>query len=388
MDELANKLLSKLLEAADKHHAGARSREASLTMSSLKDYRGLNHKSRLLCEESLLAAQSIRCIKVIRDKHNPDDGLIEKIELIDIDKLANFLGKTTLSSKVKSAFEILEHHCEEFPVLRDVLTKWESSNKIRGCGPDTAKDWLDTIKAIQEAKKRLLNDSTSLPIREFSAKLFRDSKRVEHLTVYADVLLADSISIKPRDQNEVWQEVGLFREEQPVLLSGNVIIKRTKVSSYLDEPYSGFKADSILSIVSDVKMLLTIENLTTFHSEAKKRTGDDVLLIYTGGMPSPSWRRMYLRLLNSIEKYIDVYHWGDIDEGGFRIASLISKDAFSCGHAIKPHNMSPLTIPSDQMVKAQESTIIKMKHFCKEAGWHELAIEVEKAGITAEQESI
>jgi len=388
MDELANKLLSKLLEAADRHHAGARAREASLTMGNLKDYRGLNHKARLLCEESLLAAQSIRCIKVIRDKHNPDDGLIEKVELIDIEKLAKFLGKTTLSYKVKSAFEILEHHCVEFPVLLDVLTKWESSNKIRGCGPDTAKDWLDTIKAIQEAKKRLLNDSTSLPIREFSAKLFRDSKRVEHLTVYADVLLADSISIKPRDQNEVWQEVGLFREEQPVLLSGNVIIKRTKVSSCLDEPYTGFKADSVLSIVSDVKMLLTIENLTTFHSEAKKRTADDVLLIYTGGMPSPSWRRMYLRLLNSIEKSIDVYHWGDIDEGGFRIASLISKDALSCGHAIKPHNMSPLTIPPNQMVKTHESTIIKMKHFCQEAGWHELAIEVEKAGITAEQESI
>lgn len=388
MDELAHKLLSKLLDSADKHSAGARLRAPALSLSNLKSYRGLSHKVRLICEDSLLAAQSFGCITVIRDKHNSETGLVEKVVLADIEKLAEFLGKKTLSSKVQDAVKNLELYDDEFPIIKEVLLKWKSAGKVRGLGPETVQDWLDTIKVIKSARSRLANDTSLEPIREFSTLIFKKSKRIEQLTTYADILLADSIQFKPRDQSEVWQEIGLYREERPVLLSGNVVIHRTKVTSLLDEPYVGFKADSVLSIESPIEMIISIENLTTFHSEAKRRTKNSVLLLYTGGMPTPAWRQMYIRLLKSISEATPVFHWGDIDEGGFRISSLLSRDALTAGHVIKPFKMNPSLIPIDKRVDAQDSTINKMIYYCNLSGWGDLAHEIKKTRITIEQEAL
>lgn len=388
MDELAHKLLSKLLDSADKHSAGVRVRAPALSLSNLKSYRELGHKLRLICEDSLLAAQSFGCITVIRDKHNSEAGLVEKVVLADIEKLAEFLGKKTLTSKVQDAVKSLELYVDEFPIIKEVLSKWKSASKVRGLGPETVEDWLDAIKVINCARYRLANDTSLEPIREFSTTIFKKSKRIEQLTTYADILLADSIQSKSREQSEVWQEIGLYREERPVLLSGNIVIHRTKVTSLLDEPYVGFKADSVLSIDSPIEMIISIENLTTFHSEAKRRSSDNVLLLYTGGMPTPAWRRMYIRLLKSIALTVPVFHWGDIDEGGFRISYLLSKDALTAGHVVKPFKMNPSSIPIDKRVDAQDCTVNKMIYYCKLAGWNDLVYEIEKTRITIEQESL
>src|SRR5690606_39518586 len=44
-------------------------------------------------------------------------------------------------------------------------------------------------------------------------------------------------------------------------------------------------------------ILLSIENLASFHEAAALRGDAPVLLLYTGGMPSPTWRAAYARLL-------------------------------------------------------------------------------------------
>jgi len=45
---------------------------------------------------------------------------------------------------------------------------------------------------------------------------------------------------------------------------------------------------------------------------------------------------MYQRLLSSIVAGTPVHHWGDVDEGGFRIASVLAKASTTVGHAFMP----------------------------------------------------
>lgn len=188
------------------------------------------------------------------------------------------------------------------------MQRWSQVRKVRALAPDSVQDWTDAVSVIETAKKAP-TDSISIPIREASYRLFKDSKRIERLAGPIDVLLCGSVEAAPREPTAIWEELGLFREEHPVLLAGKVIIARERVSAVLDTPYSGLPAASVLGLETRPSQIMTIENLTTFHNEAKRRCDDNALLIYTAVMPSPNWRSMYARLLKSVPHTTSVLHW-------------------------------------------------------------------------------
>ncbi|MBC7379974.1 MAG: DUF2399 domain-containing protein [Burkholderiaceae bacterium] len=388
MNTIARDLLLKLLSAGNKAQAGVRMRAPVLTASQMGTYRELrNWHLKQECEETFLAARDGGHITLVRDKLNPDDGLIERIELLDVTGLAGFLGQDSYATVFEQARVALEPLRASYAVVDDVLQRWASMARVRGLGPQDVKGWLDATRVLDACAGRTVQ-GVELPLREFSARLFRDSKRVEKLAVELDVMLCDSIESQPRAPTQVWQELGLLPQEHPVLLAGRVQIDRGRVSGLLDAPYTGLPAASIRAVVSQVNEVLSIENLTTFHSEARRRCETSTLLIYTAGMPSPAWCSMYQRLLQSLPVVTEVNHWGDVDEGGFRIAARIAKVARESGHSLRPHHMSPEDVPEQMRVPASAATLIRMQRFASAAGWLELAAAVVAAGFTAEQESI
>ena len=345
MNTIARDLLLKLLSAGNKAQAGVRMRAPVLTASQMGTYRELrNWHLKQECEETFLAARDGGHITLVRDKLNPDDGLIERIELLDVTGLAGFLGQDSYATVFEQARVALEPLRASYAVVDDVLQRWASMARVRGLGPQDVKGWLDATRVLDACAGRTVQ-GVELPLREFSARLFRDSKRVEKLAVELDVMLCDSIESQPRAPTQVWQELGLLPQEHPVLLAGRVKIDRGRVSGLLDAPYTGLPAASIRAVVSQVNEVLSIENLTTFHSEARRRCETSTLLIYTAGMPSPAWCSMYQRLLQSLPVVTEVNHWGDVDEGGFRIAARIAKVARESGHSLRPHHMSPEAAP-------------------------------------------
>ncbi len=387
-DTIARDLLSKLLDAGNKHAAGARARAPSLTASHLKPYSTLkNWRQKQECDEIFLAACRAGAVTLQRDKLNPKDGLFERIDLADLQALAKFLGRNTHADLVDRAATQLDALVEEFPVILEVIERWRSTAKVRGLGPQETDTWLDAAKTIRACAARD-NDSISAPVREFSARLFRNSKRIEALTPQLDILLNGSIEAGPRTATQVWQELGLFREEHPVLLAGHAHIARERSTGLIDAPYMGLPAATILSVTSEIIEVLTIENKTTFHSEAKRRQNDKALLLYTAGMPSPAWRAMYERLLRSLPPTTPINHWGDIDEGGFRIASKIAASARTVGFVLQPYRMSPENVPLNMRVKASKRTLERIHHFACTAGWPELGRAMLEAKFVAEQEAL
>jgi len=389
MDALARSCLERLLSSGEKLAAGRRSRAASLTKGDLDEYRRLTSLQRKESFEStVIAARAEGAVDIVWDGRGAGSGFIERINLADARRLGMFLGLTLTQDKVAEAQQRLAPTATAFPVVHDVIQRWSELRKTRGLGPESFEDWLDAARTIEFCKSFSVDQPLSLPIREASARLFNDSKRIERLTVPLDILLANSIEGEVRDAPSVWQELGLFREEHPVLLAGNVVAEREGVTARLDTPYVGLPAGTVKRLVSDPKMVLTIENLTTFHSEAKSRSNEDLLLIYTAGMPSPAWRSMYLRILAGLPADTPVYHWGDIDEGGFRIAATLAEDARTVGHTLRPWSMHPEDVPTDLRRKATPHTLDRIRHFANEAGWMDLGEAIAVAGFTVEQEGL
>jgi hypothetical protein len=385
---IARDLLAKLLDAGNKHAAGARARAPALTAAHLKPYselRSWQHKQE--CDETFLAARDAGAVTLQRDKHNPKDGLFERIDLVDVQALARFLGRSTYADQLTQTIGQVESLKAEFPVILEVIGRWTGMAKVRGLGPQDADAWIDAAKTIRACAART-QDGIAAPIREFSARLFLDSKRIEALTPQLDILLSGNIEDRSRAAAQVWQELGLFREELPVLLAGHVHIARDRSTGLIDAPYMGLPAATIQRVASKVIEVITIENKTTFHSEAKRRQDDKVLLIYTAGMPSPAWRAMYGRLLVSLPPTTPINHWGDVDEGGFRIASTIAAVARTAGFALQPYGMSPADVPLKMRVRASTRTLERIHHFACAAGWSELGQAMLEAKFVAEQEAL
>ncbi len=388
MDARARQLLEKLLRDGDKADAGVRSRAAALTQTNLAAYRS----ERLLqakesFETTMQAARAQGAVSLTWDDPQEGNGFIKRVDLVDPRALAGFLGHTPLADVLAGAAAHFAPHLERFPVLDDVLLRWAQLRTVRTLTPASVPDWLDAVKIINSARE-MTPDAISVPIREASYRIFKDSKRIEKLVGPVDVLLCGSVEAVPREATTVWDELGLFREQHPVLLAGNVIVRRERVTAYLDTPYSGLPATTVLGLGSVPHQVMTIENLTTFHSEARRRCAEDVLLLYTAGMPSPALRTMDGRILRDVPEGTPICHWGDVDEGGFRIAATLAREACAAGHTLHPWKMHPDDVPADVRRKATPYVLGRIQHFAAMAGWSELGEAVVEAGFTVEQEGL
>ncbi|WP_374662281.1 Wadjet anti-phage system protein JetD domain-containing protein [Inhella sp.] len=386
MDPLARKALQRLLKSAEKHQAGVAVRRPSLTGSALAEYRALRSlKAKEDFEAVMAFAQAEGAIETLRPRHDPH-GLIERIELVDLTKLASILGQVPYADRVQAARAALAEYAAEHPVLLDVLSDWEKLKRVRGTAPDDASDWIEACAAIAYCRAQVELGAAETPVRDASARLFRDSKRIEALVPCLDVLLVGNLGEDARIEVEVLQELGLYREPQPSRLAGNIVVRRERGAFPLDRPYAGLHPTTVLGLGSMPRQVLTIENQTTFHVWARQHCDSDILCLYTAGMPSPAWQAMYMRLLGELPANTPVLHWGDIDEGGFRIAAFLGRCASKAGHTLQAHRMRPADIPEPLRRIAPERTLERMVKFANEAGWHELAQELAAAKLVAEQE--
>lgn len=382
MMPLSRELLFKLLERGEKQRAGLREAAVALTLNDLKEYRN---------SRTLLDAESFVSDMKEGERHGAvslqySDGLIKRVEMVDFSVLAGWLDYTPREALVSEAIRSFSPYRAKIPVLDSVIASWRSMRKVRKTDLDMANDWVDACKARIAAID--LNGRVDIALRAFSHRLFKDTKRLEKLSPMLDVLLQGDVEAEARHSSQVWQEMGLIRDSQPARLAGQVLIRRDRNSGVLDSPYAAFDPGSVLALESQPTAIRTIENQANFHAAARNGHNDPILLIYTAGMPAPSWIAMYERLLAMVTAGTPIQHWGDVDEGGYRIASVLAEAAKRAGHTLKPWLMSPLDVPADARVPAQEGTVSRMVRYAQRAGWPDIAAEIQNTGFTMEQEAL
>lgn len=387
LDALARKSLETLLKRANRHAAGVSERAPALTSKDLREYHALRVLKQMEdFDAAMLYCQAEGAIQIHRPRHN-SHGQIERIGLVDGVRLASLLGLIPHAQRVEDARQILQEHLNDFPVLHNVIAKWGLMKQVRGSSPEDASSWVAACQVIKHCRGQVAIGVAEMPVRDVSARLFKDSKRVEALIPLLDALLCTSIEDQARPDTEVMQELGLYREEQPARLAGNVVIRRDRGKFPLDRPYCALPPTTVLGVGGAApSRVLSIENLTTFHVTARKLTDTDTLVLYTAGMPSPAWRAMYVRLLSSVQSGLPVCHWGDVDEGGFRIAAHLSRAAAEAGHVLQPWLMRPSEVPAAQQRPASPAVVDRMVTYANAAGWSDLAKEIADTQIVAEQE--
>ncbi|WP_167285098.1 Wadjet anti-phage system protein JetD domain-containing protein [Marilutibacter alkalisoli] len=317
-----------------------------------------------------------------------------RLRLADLDRLAAHLGIRLLSDRVGEAAAMLDTATGDWPIVASVLEAWRLGRKVRGSGPEAARDLFD---ATTVAGDRIHEERDERLLRRESIRLFDDSKRLERLTPWLDLLLAGDLAPSGLSREEVWASLGLRRAPQPMLVSGvgTVVLRgeATPATLPLVRPYLGLPIEAVETVAARARYVLTIENLASFHDAAAAVSlpgHADGLLIYTAGMPSPAWRALYGRILRALPTGTAVLHWGDIDEGGFRIAASLASVAADAGRPLLPWLMSPsdLATRPEGCTPPTPATLRRMQHWARRAGWASLASGLELDPLELEQEAL
>lgn len=388
----ARQVLERLLQKGERARLRGDRSPASLPMTTEASAHAYLSLQTLAEREAFHAgialAERAGAVAVERDRHRGDGERLLRISIADLDALAAHLGTELLQTRTNAAAALMSAWLVQFPVLVDVLGVWRNGRKVRGHGPEAAPELADAARAVDASRR---HPGSERILRRESVRLFGDSKRLEAISPWLEILTTGELAATGLPREDVWAAIGLRREPQPLLLAGNGIARLDDATLPLVRPYLGVPVESLRGLTTDARYLMTIENLASFHDAVHAPAAASGLLLYTGGMPSPAWRRAYARIIEDLPASIAVYHWSDIDEGGFRIAAVLAEVARSTGHDLRPWRMSKAALRQTSCHNFRSPTPSTLAAMCKwavRAGWDKVAADLERHPILLEQESI
>lgn len=385
----AKVVLERLLRRAESARLRGADEHVSLPMGSAAEYTALRSLIELeTFHAAVTLAERDGAISAQREARSGDGSRLLWLTVVDPGALARHLGVPLLGQRVAEAERQLDAWSSRFPVMAEVLDAWRSGRKVRGCGSEAAADLACAAIAVAACADDAGHERI---LRRESVRLFGDSKRLEKLTTWLDLLVTGELAASGLAKDEVWSAIGLRREPQPMLLAGPGAVELADATLPLVRPYLGLPVESVRAVATPARCLLTIENLASFHDAARAPGAESVLLLYTGGMPSPAWRAAYASILSSLPATTPIYHWGDIDEGGFRIAAVLATTARTSGRVLQAWMMSPADLPPDIAQRARtpvQSSLAAMTRWAVRSGWDELAAQLQAQPLQLEQESL
>lgn len=323
----AGKILDKLLDRHERRRGERKIIERPAQAFSDPD------RLRALVEHLSDAAAS-GAVELLWDRDAPH--LIERVVLKDPERLYTFTGRVRPHAIVAGAVaeldEIEVRHDLARSLREELKLAWSSRTKLLGLGPGDVGDAASLVRALDAAVTEL---GEHVPLRTRSARLLGDSKALERaLPLLLAYLRGIGMVALDASRETALEQLGLAKFSQPVLAAGPLRIKGSDLS---DWPYAGIAPELAreVELTAPVRSLLTIENLESFNRHVRGcRTLGDVV-VYTGGFPSGAVMSLLRNLVRRSEAKI--YHWGDIDPGGIRIARHLET---SLETTLTPHLMS------------------------------------------------
>lgn len=398
MDKVAERALLKLLSQAESAWAsGGAGRALSLpfTESKLPAYFEFGtHADRTVCNATLMLAERAHAITIDWDPRSGDKRQVLRITLISADKLATFLEVVPRWTMVDRATQTLNHLMAEFSVLNDVIAGWTAGTSIRKTGPADVIDWTDACRVMQHRRAHGIDD---LPHRGLSVALFGNSKRLEQLWPMLDTLLQGGLDAAARSDEDICGELGIVKFPSTFLLAGRLDVIYGGREFDVREPYVGLSPSDIQAVLplDKVDTLLSVENLSTFHELARRSPAKSrCALIYTAGMPSPSWLRVFKLLIEALPPQAAVRHWGDIDAGGFRIADCLARACDNLGRTLAPYGMDGALLEAQEASaeaarkSLDEAELRTIRRICEARSWTQEWAFISKHKKAFEQEGM
>jgi Uncharacterized protein conserved in bacteria C-term(DUF2220) len=389
--------LEKLLSATEnfmsKDAENSRAVQVKFSTASFPEYFNFDRaKDKIEFREALEIAERYGAIELVFHKRSKE--YLIAIKLKDCNKLAGFIGVMPRWSNVSQARETLQPLLQKHRVLKDVLDVWEKGGLVRKAKPsaEAVLAFCDAARLIEYCNE---NNEKDMLIRKVSVRLFGDSKRIDGLSQFVDILANDSIAYSYTKRNDVFDAIGLVSMHSEMLIAASPSVDIEFIFSGLKavpavQPYIGIDHTSLSGVKCETEgaAVISVENKTSFH-EAKiaiEKSTVKIIAVYSGGMPSPSWRRAYKMILKSLKNVSSVLHWGDTDLGGFRIAEVIKKDCDLSGYRLNLHMMGDKPVMTGRG-ELNNSAVKYISEICTRNGWIEEMGVLEESRQSIEQEA-
>lgn len=333
--QIADRLLNKLLDRLERTPERARRVIERLPATSLyaDDRDDLYDR---LKEARLCGAVELE-MGTYENRHN-----IERVVLSVPESLYALLGRSRPCDQAAEAAAFLVEHLGDLtpqfgPVVDEIVDGWRNGrNVLKGIGPEEVAAVVPILKA---AAALLSGGYRDFDMRTFSRRVMGDSKAAErNLGRIADVLRRVATVDDELDAGELIESFGIKRFPQPCLLAGPIAYQGARLPTH---PFVGVAPEMVegLSLAAEPRWILTIENLASFNRQVREALPEDGIVIYTGGFPSDATLGVILTLAMATDA--PVFHWGDIDVGGLRIAYRIEQVLQRVDKALSLHQMTP-----------------------------------------------
>lgn len=246
-----------------------------------------------------------------------------------IDQYPKLLGVVDKLSMLNEAADILHRHIGNHPYVSrlciEQLQRVEDKKK-----PDLAQD-NKRLEQILCCLDYILNNNSEILERELSIELFGDSKLFEkNLKSRVCSLLADSIvddelfldeCEKSVRESKILEYYMVVRNPTYFYFKGRCEISfsdGTDISVSQNHPLAlcSKSIESIISIITPCKSVMTVENLTSFN----RMQDEETLYVYLSGYNNSAKTR-FLKKLYEDNPGKAWLHFGDIDPDGFYILS-------------------------------------------------------------------
>ncbi|MGV7217535.1 Wadjet anti-phage system protein JetD domain-containing protein [Bradyrhizobium sp. UFLA05-112] len=266
--------------------------------------------------------------------------LTERIRLRDAVRLYEFLGRTPAHERARAAVSRLQasvvpKHTDAVEARDSIIDGWLRGERPFSIGFEQTEQAAEFITALDAVLTRDPIDRRDL--RTYSGQATGNTKLLER---YASRIINFLKQIGKLEadltDNEAMASLGLEKFSQPVLMAGPVRLAGVDFASLV---YVGLPPEQAPGIepAGAIRSIITIENLASFNRHVREVLQANEVAVYTGGFPS----RAVAAALVAISRWPGIrriYHWGDIDEGGLRIALHLTS---LLPIPVLPHLMNP-----------------------------------------------
>lgn len=322
------------------------------TTNRFAEYHSATTQERFDFHESLDAlAKLVRGLKPIYKRKGFDENRV--LERINVNDCAAYLAHFQIQPESEIVATAISQVKELEPMMPEWLKidainlyeKWSEGKPYKHIGTNDWSKAVDAARFIIWNTRRDQRQETDL--RTASVVALGNSKRLEKLLgVIARFYDAcPDLDCTDLDSEQVLAYYGVSKFPSELTVRGGIIFRTP--SGTIDAgavwPYLALSPEGIeeSTVATQPKYILFIENKTTFRRYCRE-INDGSIVIYTNGFPSRSWLPIFRRIVKQTN--CPIYHWGDIDVGGYRILAFISAQL---PRPVIPYNMIPESSSGD-----------------------------------------
>ena len=283
-------------------------------------------------------------IRLEEDRLGRFTNEIARVRLTDADALYRFLNRLPSADIAGTARQRIESACPEIlhepffqAVLSEASAAWAINRRVLDLGPTDPDGLIEVFRLTHGIVHWAGRD---IDHRTFSRRTVGDSKALErHEGRVAALLRRWSPATSDLESREVLQAHGIVRRAHPLFLRGPVSVTSDTIRlEGSGVPFVGLPWSTVRSATlhSPVDYTIIIENPTSFWRYCMEIEGQYLALL-SDGFPARDVLAGIVHMVR-VAQPAPLFHWGDIDAGGLRIAKHL-EDA--CGVPLRLHDMAP-----------------------------------------------